>query len=106
VNLSVVQPDGWPKPRGYANGIIASGRCVFVAGQIGWNTACEFESDDLVDQAQQALQNIVAVLGAAGAEPRHIVRMTWYVTDIASYRSQRRRVGEVYRSVIGEHYPR
>jgi enamine deaminase RidA (YjgF/YER057c/UK114 family) len=105
VNLRVLQPPGWPRPRGYSNGIVASGRCVFVAGQIGWNAAGEFASDDLVEQTRQALSNIVEVLREAGALPGDIVRMTWYVTDLASYREKQRGVGEAYRSVIGRHYP-
>jgi enamine deaminase RidA (YjgF/YER057c/UK114 family) len=105
VNLSVLQPEGWPKPRGYANGIAAHGRCIFVAGQIGWNANGEFESDDLIDQVRQALRNIVAVLGAAGAEPRHIVRLTWFITDKRAYLADLPRLGEAYRSAIGSHYP-
>ena len=103
--MSVLRPPGWPKPRGYANGIAAQGRCIFVAGQIGWNAQSEFESDDLVDQARQALHNVVAVLREGGAQPRHLVRLTWYVTDLAAYRSNLSRLGNAYRSVIGAHYP-
>jgi enamine deaminase RidA (YjgF/YER057c/UK114 family) len=105
VSLSVLQPEGGPKPRGYANGIAAHGRCIVVAGQIGWNTSHEFESDDLVDQVRQTLHNIVAVLSAAGAEPRHIVRLTWFITDKGAYLADLPRLGEAYRSVIGSHYP-
>jgi enamine deaminase RidA (YjgF/YER057c/UK114 family) len=105
VSLSVLQPEGWPKPRGYANGIAAQGRCIFVAGQIGWNTNGEFESDDLADQVRQTLHNIVAVLSSAGAEPRHIVRLTWFITDKRAYLAELPRLGEAYRSVIGSHYP-
>jgi enamine deaminase RidA (YjgF/YER057c/UK114 family) len=105
VNRRVLQPPDWPRPRGYANGILAHGRLVFLAGQVGWNADGAFESDDLVDQTRQALQNIAAVLLEAGAQPRHIVRMTWYLIDLAAYRSELRRIGEVYRSIMGSHYP-
>ena len=92
-------------PRGYANGIAASGRLVFVAGQIGWNAAQEFETDEFVGQVRQTLANVVAVLAAAGARPDHLTRMTWYVTDKAEYRASLREVGRAYREIIGPHYP-
>jgi enamine deaminase RidA (YjgF/YER057c/UK114 family) len=101
----VLQPDGWAAPRGYANGVAAEGRTVFVAGQVGWNARGEFESDDLVGQVEQALANVVAVLDAGGAGPEHLVRMTWYVTDKAAYVARRRDIGEAYRRVIGRHFP-
>jgi enamine deaminase RidA (YjgF/YER057c/UK114 family) len=101
----VLQPPGWARPKGYANGISASGRLVFVAGQIGWNAACEFESDDFVAQVAQALRNIVAVLAAGDAKPEHIVRMTWYVTDRDEYVERSSDVGRVYREIIGRHFP-
>ena len=105
MSLTTLQPPGWARPRGYANGIAATGRMVFVAGQIGWNADCEFESDDLVAQAAQALRNIVAVLAEAGALPAHIVRMTWYVTNRAEYIRRAKELGAVYREIIGGHYP-
>ena len=105
MKFSVLQPEGWHKPRGYANGIAARGVSIFVAGQIGWNANAEFESDDLVDQARQALSNVVAVLREAGAEPRHLVRLTWFITDKRAYLADLPRLGEAYRSVIGSHYP-
>ena len=105
MSFSVLQPEGWPKPRGYANGIAARGVSIFVAGQVGWNANAEFESDDLVDQARQALSNVVAVLREAGAEPRHLVRLTWYITDKHAYLADLARLGAAYRSVIGSHYP-
>ena len=105
MTLMTLQPAGWARPRGYANGIAATGRMVFVAGQIGWNAACEFESDDLVAQAAQALRNIVAVLAEAGALPVHIARMTWYVTDRAEYVRRAKELGAAYREIIGSHYP-
>jgi enamine deaminase RidA (YjgF/YER057c/UK114 family) len=104
--LGSVQPEGWAKPKGYANGIAARGRIVSIAGQIGWNPASEtFESDDFVDQARQALDNLRAVLRAAGGGPEHLVRMTWYVTDKHEYRARLAEIGRVYRDTIGRIYP-
>ncbi len=103
--FSILQPAGWAKPKGYANGIAASGRQVFVAGQIGWNAQCEFESDDFVAQVEKALANIVAVLAEAKAGPEHIVRMTWYILDKREYLARGREVGEAYRRVIGKNFP-
>ena len=100
---TVLQPPGWAAPRGYANGVVTSGRLVFVAGQIGWNARAEFESDDLVDQVRQALLNVRAVLAEAHASGEHIVRMTWYVTDRAEYLARGREIGAVYREVIGNY---
>ncbi len=102
--IQVLQPPGWEQPRGYSNGVAAEGRLVFVAGQIGWNAAQRFESDDFVDQTRQALANIVAVLAEAGAKPEHIVRMTWYVTDKREYLSRGREVGAVFRDLIGVYH--
>jgi len=101
----VLQPDGWAAPRGYSNGIAARGTVVSIAGQIGWNARCEFESDDFAAQARQALANIVAVLAEAGAGPEHIVRMTWYVTDKREYVAAYPAIGAAYREVIGRHFP-
>lgn len=103
--MKSLQPAGWPQPRGYANGIVAEGRIVFIAGQIGWNARGEFETDDFVAQVRQALVNVVAVLAEAGATPDRIARMTWYITDKATYRASRTEIGRVYREVIGAHYP-
>ena len=100
---TVLQPASWPRPRGYANGVSAQGRQVFVAGMIGWNAAAEFESDDLVDQVRLALENVKAVLAEAGARPEHMVRMTWYVVDRADYLARGRDIGAAYRDVMG-HY--
>lgn len=100
----LLQPDGWMAPRGYANGVAATGTQVFVAGQIGWNGQCQFESDDFVAQCRQALMNIKAVLAEAGAEPAHIVRMTWYLLDKREYVARGREVGQVYREVLGSEY--
>lgn len=101
----VIQPDGWARPKGYANGVSASGRTIFVAGQIGWDAEQRLVSDALVAQARQALENIVAVLAADDARPEHLVRLTWYVTDRAAYLAAGRELGEVYRAVIGRHFP-
>lgn len=98
-----LQPAGWAEPKGYANGVAAGGRQVFVAGQIGWNAQCEFHSDDLVEQVRQALANVVAVLAAAGARPAHIVRMTWYVVDKRDYLARAREIGRLYRELIGDY---
>ena len=101
--MQILQPPGWAAPRGYVNGVAASGTSVFVAGQIGWNAAAQFESDDLVAQVRQALLNVRAVLAEAGAKPEHIVRMTWYLTDKREYLARGREIGAAYREVIG-HY--
>jgi enamine deaminase RidA (YjgF/YER057c/UK114 family) len=104
--VTVLQPAGWAEPKGYTNGVEVRGRMVFVAGQVGWNPASgAFESDDFVAQARQALLNIVAVLREAGAEPAHLVRLTWYITDKAEYLAAARELGRAYREVIGRHFP-
>ncbi len=96
-------PDGWPRPRGYANGVAATGRQLFVAGMIGWDAHGVFHSDDFAQQARQALVNVVAVLRAGGAGPEHIVRMTWYVVDRAEYQAALPAIGAAFRELIG-HY--
>ena len=101
--MKVLQPSGWAAPRGYANGVAASGTMVFVAGQIGWNAQGRFDSDDLVVQVRQALLNVCAVLAEAGATPAHIVRLTWYVTDRREYLARGREIGAVYRELIGSY---
>jgi enamine deaminase RidA (YjgF/YER057c/UK114 family) len=104
--MRMLQPDGWAPPRGYANGVEAKGRIVFVAGQIGWDPATgEFESDHFVDQTRRALRNIAAVLREAGADPHHLVRLTWYVLDREEYRAFERELGQAYREVFGRHFP-
>ena len=100
-----LQPKGWKPPKGYSNGIAAEGRLVFVAGQIGWTAEATLVGDDFAAQVERALMNVVAVLAEAGAEPRHIVRMTWFVTDKTAYVSRQREIGDVYRRVIGRHFP-
>ena len=102
---AVLQPAGWAAPKGYANGIAARGRLVFIGGQIGWNAAQQFEAMDFVGQARQALANVVAVLAEAGGRPEHLVRMTWYVVDKREYLASGRALGVVYRESIGRHFP-
>jgi len=100
-----LHPDGWPRPRGYANGVSAQGRQVFVAGQIGWNERGELAGAEFVTQARQALRNIVAILATDGARPEHLVRLTWYVVNRQAYLDSSHALGEAYREVIGSYYP-
>ena len=100
-----IQPEGWPRPAGYSNGIAGSGELLFVAGQIGWNERGVFESDDFLPQVRQALTNVVAIVRAAGGTPESIVRMTWYVTDKHEYLRVSRELGSVYKKIIGPVYP-
>ncbi len=102
--MKILQPPGWAAPRGYVNGVAAQGTHVFVAGQIGWNARCEFESDDLVAQVRQALANVNAVLAVAGAGPQHITRMTWYLTDKREYIARAREIGAVFRELVGVYH--
>ena len=101
----ILRPDGWAAPRGYSNGVSASGRLVFVSGQVGWNAGGEFESDDLVAQVRRALENVVAVLAAGGAAPAHLTSLTWYFVDRAEYLARSVEIGEAYRAVMGRHFP-
>ena len=103
--MRVVQPEGWPRPRGYANGVLAQGRLLFTAGQIGWDENEQFASDDLIEQVRQALKNTLAVLAAGGAKPEHVVRMTWYLTDKREYLRRAKEFGAVYRELMGRHFP-
>lgn len=103
VNI-VLNPAGWPQPKGYANGIKARGEMVFTGGMVGWDETGKFP-DGLVAQTRQVLKNIAAVLAAGGATPDHIVRMTWYVVDIEEYRSALPQVGAAYREIMGRHFP-
>jgi enamine deaminase RidA (YjgF/YER057c/UK114 family) len=100
-----LQPKTWAPAAGYANGVAAEGRLVFIAGQIGWDARAKLVSDDFVPQVEQSLSNIVAVLAEAGGAPRHLTRLTWYVTDKAAYIAHRKEIGEAYRRVIGYHFP-
>jgi enamine deaminase RidA (YjgF/YER057c/UK114 family) len=103
--MEILNPAGWPQPRGYSNGVAARGRQVYVAGMVGWDAQGRFQTDDFVGQTRQALQNIVAVLAQAGAKPEHITRMTWYVTSRREYLDAAKAVGAAYREVIGRHFP-
>jgi enamine deaminase RidA (YjgF/YER057c/UK114 family) len=98
-------PPGWPRPKGYANGISARGRLVVTAGVVGWTATEQFEADDLPGQFRQIVLNTLAILAEAGAGPEHIVRMTWYVTDIDAYRSSLAEIGAIYRELIGRNFP-
>jgi enamine deaminase RidA (YjgF/YER057c/UK114 family) len=103
--LKILQPEGWAKPRGYANGVAASGRMIFVGGQIGWNKASAFESDDLVAQVRQTLHNVVDVLACDGARPEHVTSMTWYFIDKRDYLANLSEIGKAYRDVMARCYP-
>jgi len=103
--MRALQPPGWPRARGYAHGIEASGRLVVTAGQIGWGPDGGFPSSDLAGQVRQTLENVVAVLAEAGAGPEHVVRLTWYVTSREEYLAAQREIGEAYRAVMGRHFP-
>lgn len=103
--MQKLQPPGWAEPKGYANGVVARGAMIFVGGQIGWNAAQQFESDDFIVQTRQALINIAAILKAGGAGPEHMVRMTWYVTDRFEYNARLKDLGGVYREVMGKNFP-
>ncbi|WP_349360144.1 RidA family protein [Stappia sp.] len=102
--LTALLPEGWPQPRGYANGMAGSGRFVLTGGQVGWTPDGRFSSD-FVEQIRQTLENVVAVVGAAGGGPEHIARLTWYVTDIDAYRACLKDLGPAYRSVMGKNFP-
>jgi len=103
--MQILQPSTWPRPRGYSNGIAATGRLVLISGQVGWNAAGEFETQEFVGQARQALANVVAVLAEAGGRAEHIARLTWYVLDKDEYVASYQALGRAYREVIGNHYP-
>lgn len=103
--MDILQPPGWASPKGYSNGISASGRTVFVSGMVGWDKECQFHTDDFAGQVRQALQNIVDVLREADARPEHIVRMTWYVLDKKEYVGAYKDIGQAYREIIGRHFP-
>ncbi len=100
-----LHPRDWKPAKGFSNGVVAEGRTVFLAGQIGWNADQKFESDDLVDQIRQALRNIVAIVQEAGGRPEHITRMVWFVVDKREYISRLSEVGQAYRDVMGKHFP-
>jgi enamine deaminase RidA (YjgF/YER057c/UK114 family) len=104
-SIQVLQPPGWPQPRGYSNGMAASGRQVFVAGQVGWDSQGRFVSGGLAAQVRQALVNVCAVLAQAGAQPEQVVRLTWYLTSRADYYAELAEIGAAYREVMGKHFP-
>ena len=101
--MEVILPPGWPRPRGYANGVAASGRMLFIAGMVGWDSQGVFHSDDFAQQVRQALQNVAEVLREAGGKPENIVRMTWYVTDKREYLAAGREIGLAFREIIGSY---
>ena len=103
--MQILQPPGWARPRGYSNGMAAKGHIVFIAGQIGWDEQCHFQTDDLAGQVRQALANVLSVLAQAGGRPEHIARMTWYVLDKRAYLEASRSIGQAYRELMGSHYP-
>lgn len=100
-----LQPPGWAAPKGYSNGVSASGRHIFLAGQIGWNESQQLVSSRFAVQVRQTLQNIVVLLAQAGGRPEHLVRLTWFVTNLDEYRAELKQIGAAYRDVIGRHYP-
>ena len=103
--FEILQPQGWPRPKGYSNGISAQGRQIYISGQIGWDTEGRFASKQLGEQVRKALENIIAVLAEAGGKPEHIVRLTWYVTNRDEYHTELRDIGAAYRAVMGKHFP-
>jgi len=105
MNHQKIQPEGWSRPRGYSNGVLAEGRVLALGGQIGWNAQQVFESDDLLGQFDQALANVRAILDAAGAGPEHLIQMTIYVTDLDAYRQGLSALGPIWRRHLGRNYP-
>ncbi|MEX2149527.1 MAG: RidA family protein [Steroidobacteraceae bacterium] len=105
MSREILQPEGWTRPRGYANGIAAAGRQVFVSGQIGWDAEQRMVSDDFTVQTRQALSNIIDVLACAGAGPGHLVRLTWYVTSRDEYTASLTEIGTIYRELMGRNFP-
>lgn len=105
MTLEFLQPEGWKPAKGYANGVVAEGRVVFLGGQIGWNARQEFESDEFLPQFEQTLNNIVALLETAGGGPQNLVRLTWFITDRQAYLDNQKGMGEIYRRIIGRHFP-
>ena len=103
--MKILQPAGWPRPRGYSNGVVATGTMVFLAGMVGWNAEERFETDDFAGQAAQAFRNIVALLNEAGAGPEHLVRLTWFIADADEYHSSLPALGAAYREIMGRNFP-
>jgi enamine deaminase RidA (YjgF/YER057c/UK114 family) len=104
-SFEILQPQGWPRPKGYSNGVAAEGRQIFIAGQVGWDAEGRFASQQMAGQVKQALANIVAVLAEADTLPKHIVRLTWYITSRDEYYAQLPEIGAAYRTVMGKHFP-
>ena len=105
MSTKTLQPAEWPRPKGYANGMTARGQMIFISGQIGWDANAQFASDNLTGQVAQALRNIVRILKEAQAEPRHLVRLTWYVLSRDAYVREAREIGAAYREIVGKHFP-
>ena len=103
--FEILQPQGWPRPKGYSNGISAQGQQIYISGQVGWDAEGRFASKQLAGQVKKALENIVAVLAAADGKPEHVVRLTWYVTSRDEYHAELREIGAAYRAVMGKHFP-
>ncbi|MDP9106741.1 MAG: RidA family protein [Candidatus Eremiobacteraeota bacterium] len=103
--MTILQPPGWPRPKGFSCGVSTAGTMIFVSGQIGWDEHGRFPAADIAGQVRQALRNVVTVLAEAGARPEHVVRLTWYVTDKREYLAAQREIGEAYREVMGRHFP-
>ncbi len=103
--MTQINPEGWPRPSGYSNGVVAQGRFLAISGQIGWDEELNLVSRDFLDQACQALSNVMDILTAAGGKPEHLVRLTWYITDKEEYRARLGELGACYRRIVGEHYP-
>ena len=103
--FQILLPEGWPRPPGYSNGVMAEGRQIFIAGQVGWDAQGRFRSPHMADQVKQSLENILAILGQAKAGPEHIVRLTWYVTSRDEYHAELKQIGAAYREVMGKHFP-
>lgn len=101
----IIQPVGWAKAKGYANGVLTADRHLYIGGQIGWNENQKFESLDFISQMEQTLKNIADVLEAAGGTPEDLVRMTWFVTDKKEYMAKQKEVGDVYRKILGRNFP-
>lgn len=105
MSIEILHPQGWKPAKGYANGTAAEGRIIFTGGQIGWNADQIFESHDFVGQMEQTLRNVLDVVQSGGGGAEHIVRLTWYITDKKEYLAKQKEVGEVYRKVLGRHFP-
>jgi enamine deaminase RidA (YjgF/YER057c/UK114 family) len=103
--FQILLPEGWPRPPGYSNGVIAEGRQIFIAGQVGWDAQGRFRSTHMADQVKQSLENILAILAQAEAGPEHIVRLTWYITSRDEYHAELKQIGAAYRGVMGKHFP-